>query len=854
MSTNSPRSDGVRRPSAAMARVRKRMLIVAAVVALSLVVIYPPGESIKLGLDLKGGAHLVLRVKTDDALRVETQATAERLRNALTESRVTFSSVEAAAPTEFRAEGIQDDSAMRGPSAAAEVRFDRVAREGTHTFRMKPATIAELRDGAVQQALSTIARRVNELGVAEPVVARYGKEDQILVQLPAVDDVERAKQIIKSTAQLRLTLVERGPFPSRDAALQAYDNALPSDVEILSGPSEGPEASDYYVVQKVAAVTGNDLRDARHSLDEFSRPAVAFSLKEEAGRRFGAFTERHINRVLATVLDNRVTAVATIISRIDDQGQIQGLSREEMIEQVVNFKSGALPADLEYAEERTVGASLGSDSIRSGVLASVGGLALVVLFMLAYYRLAGLNALTSIALNLLILVALVAFIPVTMTLPGIAGLILTIGMGVDSNVLIFERIKEELAKARGARAAVHAGFDRVWITIVDTHVTSLIAAAFLFQFGTDPIRGFATTLTLGLVANVFTAVFVSRTLFDLTLWHRESATQALTVSSLGMVLPNTSVRFSRWGWHALFLSMVVVGTGLVTVATRGIPLGIDFSGGTLVVVEFAQEGIAEGQVREALTSLPGDEVVQRYGSADERRFLIRLPLVPAGGENASLEAGVQQVTHALRASNLPPFEVVDRQLVSAAIGEDLQWRGIYATVASLVAITVYIAVRFRFSFALGGIAATCHDVLVTLACLAFAGYDLTLNVTAALLTVIGYSVNDTIVVFDRVRENLRTMRGEPLRTVVDLSVNQTLSRTVITAGTTLLSVLSLYLFGGEALRGFAFTMLVGIVTGTYSTIFIASAMAARLSRPKPVGPSTTPSIHSAKREVGLRPV
>jgi protein-export membrane protein SecD/preprotein translocase SecF subunit len=803
------------------------MLIVAAVVTLSLVVIYPPGESIKLGLDLKGGAHLVLRVKTDDALRGETQATAERLRNALTESRVTFSSVEAAGLTEFRAEGIQDDSAMRGPSAEAEVRFDRVAREGTHTFRMKPATIAELRDGAVQQALSTIARRVNELGVAEPVVARYGKEDQILVQLPAVDDVERAKQIIKSTAQLRLTLVERGPFSSRDAALQAYDNALPSDVEILSGPSEGPEAFDYYVVQKVAAVTGNDLRDARQSLDEFSRPAVAFSLKEEAGRRFGAFTERHINRVLATVLDNHVTAVATIISRIDDQGQIQGLSREEMIEQVVNFKSGALPADLEYAEERTVGASLGSDSIRSGVLASVGGLTLVLLFMLAYYRLAGLNALTSIALNLLILVAVVAFIPVTMTLPGIAGLILTIGMGVDSNVLIFERIRGSRLRRR---AAVHAGFDRVWITIVDTHVTSLIAAAFLFQFGTDPIRGFATTLTLGLIANVFTAVFVSRTLFELTLWHRESATQALTVSSLGMVLPNTSVRFSRWGWHALFLSLVVVGAGLVTVATKGIPLGIDFSGGTLVIVEFAQEGIAEGHVREALTSLPGDEVVQRYGSADERRFLIRLPLVPAGDENASLEAGVQQVTHALRASNLPPFEVVDRELVSAAIGEDLQWRGIYAAVASLVAITLYIAVRFRFSFAIGGIAATCHDVLVTLACLAFAGYDLTLNVTAALLTVIGYSVNDTIVVFDRVRENLRTMRGESLRTVVDLSVNQTLSRTVITAGTTLLSVLSLYLFGGEALRGFAFTMLVGIVTGTYSTIFIASAMAARAER------------------------
>ncbi len=254
-------------------------------------------------------------------------------------------------------------------------------------------------------------------------------------------------------------------------------------------------------------------------------------MKEDAARRFGEFTERNVNRALATVLDGRVTSVATIQSRIDAQGQIAGLSHEEMIEQVITFKSGALPADLEYVEERTVGASLGEASIRSGVLASVGGLTLVMLFMLGYYRLAGLNAVISIVLNLLILVALVALIPVTMTLPGIAGLILTIGMGVDSNVLIFERIKEELGKARNARAAVSAGFDRVWITIVDTHVTSLIAAAFLFQFGTSSIRGFATTLTIGLVANVFTAVFVSRTLFDLILRYRGTATQSLSISS-----------------------------------------------------------------------------------------------------------------------------------------------------------------------------------------------------------------------------------------------------------------------------------------------------------------------------------
>ena len=317
---------------------------------------------------------------------------------------------------------------------------------------------------------------------------------------------------------------------------------------------------------------------------------MGFTLKPDAARRFGTVTERNIGRLLATVLDNRVTSVATIESRIDDQGQIAGVSREEMIEQVINLNSGALPADLEYVEERTVGASLGAASIRAGVLASLGGLVLVLLFMLAYYRLAGVNALVSVVLNLLILLALMAYIPVTLTLPGIAGLILTIGMGVDSNVLIFERLKEELAIAQGPRSAVRAAFTRVWLTIVDTHVTSLIAAAFLFQFGTDPIRGFATTLAIGLLANVFTAVFVSRTLFEIALRpaHRSLGEGRATTLGIGrtQLFANTRANFTRWRWHALVLSLVVIGAGAWTIITSGMTLGIDFTGGTLVVVEY----------------------------------------------------------------------------------------------------------------------------------------------------------------------------------------------------------------------------------------------------------------------------
>ena len=841
------------------ANISRRLVIIVAVVTLSLWAIYPPRENIKLGLDLNGGVHLVLRVDTDQAVQQHTNAAVERLREALGEQRIAFVAVDVVGPGEFRVDGISDAAAFRRVAASAETAFDRVEQDGAHVFRMRPALARALESDTVEQALHTIERRVNELGVSEPTVARYADDDRILVQLPGVEDADRAKQIIKSTAQLRLTLVESGPFPSRDAAMHAYANGLPTTLEVLPGPAESPAAAaTYYVVHRSAAVTGGDLRDARQSSDEFNRPAVTFTLKNDAAQRFSAFTERHVNRALATVLDDRITSVATIISRIDGEGQIVGLSREEMIEQTINFRTGALPADLEYVEERTVGASLGDASIRSGVLASVGGLTLVTLFMLGYYRLAGLNAAVSIVLNLIILVGFVALIPVKMTLPGIAGLILTIGMGVDSNVLIFERIKEELGRARGAGAAVRAGFDRVWITIVDTHVTSLIAAAFLFQFGTSPIRGFATTLTIGLVANVFTAVFASRTLFELMLRWRRASGRTLSISSPIALVRSPGIDVTRWAPLAMLLSLVVIGAGVAALATRGLPLGIDFSGGTMVVAEFAAAGVTEDDVRAAVATLPGDEVVQRFGAAADRQFLIRLPLADAAGQAAILDTGVRHVTEALEAANLPAFRIVDRQLVSATIGEDLQWRGINATVASIVAIAIYIGLRFRFSFAIGAFAATFHDILVTLACLAVAGYDLSLHVTAALLTVIGYSVNDTIVVFDRVRENARTRPDESLATVVNLSVNQTLSRTLITAGTTLLSVLALYVFGGEALRGFAFTLLVGIVSGTYSTVFIASATATLLSRrPRPRRVAgqyeRAVSVGAEAREAGERP-
>ncbi|HUE86798.1 MAG TPA: protein translocase subunit SecD [Vicinamibacterales bacterium] len=509
---------------------RWRVLVILGVVALSVFAFYPPDQKVRLGLDLKGGVHLVMHVETDDAVRIETETVTDRLREGL-KTLVPGATVTMISPTEFRVNNIppDQDQAFRALLVDVEPTFNRTSGAGTYTFSMRPNIENQLREQAVDQALQTIERRVNELGVAEPVIARHTADDQILVQLPGVTDVARAKEIIRSTALLELKLVEQGPFSDEAQARQAYGGNIPPDLQILPGNAEGAARGGtpgtvYYVARRVAAVTGRDLRNARPSLDENNRPAVGFSLNSEGASRFGNFTAANINRQLAIVLDNRVYSAPNINSRIDNEGIIQGsFTNQEVADLSLVLRSGALPATLTYLEERTVGPTLGAESIRAGVTAALGGLCAVILFMLFYYRLAGLNAVTTVIVNLTVLLGLMSYLGATMTLPGIAGFILTIGMGVDSNVLIFERIKEEMRTAKGIKQAVAAGFDRVFLTILDTHVSSLIAAAFLFQFGTGPIRGFATTLTIGLLSNVFTAVFVSRTMFELVLSRRQVA-------------------------------------------------------------------------------------------------------------------------------------------------------------------------------------------------------------------------------------------------------------------------------------------------------------------------------------------
>ncbi len=477
-------------------------------------------RALKLGLDLKGGVHLVLRVQTEDALQIESEAETERFREKLNEAGVTYTSIGPAGTAAFKVEGItaDKDAAFRAAANNVSTNFERDSGvNGTYTFTIRPNVQIALREEAVVQARQTIERRVNELGVSEPSIAQQGAAgDQILVQLPGVTDVNRAKEIIRSTGLLELKLVEQGPSASREALL--VNGQAPAGTEVVPGAGDATGATSFYLLRKAAGVSGRDMRSARPSLDENNRPAVSFTLSSEGAEKFADFTGKNVGRDLSIVLDGRVESVARIDDRIRGEGRISGnFTNEEVQNLSLILRSGSLPAKLNYLEEQTIGPSLGADSIRSGIIASLVGLLLIIAFMLVYYKASGVNAVIALVLNLVILLGLMAYIGAVMTLPGIAGFVLTMGIGVDSNVLIFERIKEEMEAGRGVRASINAGFSRVFLTLLDTHVAALISAAFLIQFGTGPIRGFAYTLILGLASNLFTATFVSKTLFELAL-------------------------------------------------------------------------------------------------------------------------------------------------------------------------------------------------------------------------------------------------------------------------------------------------------------------------------------------------
>ena len=482
---------------------------------------------IHLGLDLRGGTHLILQVVVNDAVNAETDRAIERIKEDLANNKVTYSDVvkpdAANAPERIQIKGVSPDGATTlrrvSDERLPEYSFGSAA-EGSYTLTMKAAQLKDLKDRAVQQAIQKIRERVDSLGVSEPVIQEHGLGDyQILVQLPGVDDPARVKEVMQSTAMLEIRQVFGGPYPSEQEAASAQSQY--PDTVIIPGKSESdPGKQVFYVVAHSSAVAGHDLRQARVGRDQNGGANVQFNLTRDGGQRFSQFTGAHVGDKLGVILDSKVMEVANIKSEIGDSGEIEGRFTDQQAgDLALILNSGALPASIKYLEERTVGPSLGLDSIRQGVRAAIIGMVAVMVFMLIYYKGSGINADLSLFLNLVILLGFMGYFGAVLTLPGIAGVILTVGMGVDSNVLIFERIREELRNGKTPPSAVEQGFGHAWLTIIDTHVTTIVSAIILFLFGTGPVKGFAVTLSFGLFANLFTAVFVSRVIFD---WHLNS--------------------------------------------------------------------------------------------------------------------------------------------------------------------------------------------------------------------------------------------------------------------------------------------------------------------------------------------
>ena len=512
---------------------RTRAVLYGAFLIACFVSMWPLQEKIKLGLDLKGGMHLIMKVVTDDALRATVSDGVSLASSELGRAGMPAAKVMGTGIDSFSVEGIEP---ARAKDARTTLRdFFRSTEwslsETTNGFSIKMTDPYKrvLKDQTVQESIRTLERRVNVLGVAEPVIAAHGSAgDQILVQLPGVTDVVRAKDMIKRTAQLSLKLVEN-EATTREMLLAPGQTEPPPTMEIVTGTGSEPGSRAFYLVRKEAVITGRDLKNARPSVNgENGLPDIQFSLTPTGAQKFGQATGDNVGRRLAVILDGSVESAPVINSRITDSGVIQGsFSQEEADTLAKVLRAGALPATLNFLQEQTVGASLGKDSIRSGVVASAAGMGFITLFMLLYYRMSGVNAVVALLANLLILLGAMSYFGATLTLPGIAGIILTVGIGVDTNVLVFERIREELRSGKTVKTAISNGFDRVWIIILDTHATALIAAAFLFQFGTGAVRGFAITLVWGLTANVFASYFVSKFLFEWVLGDRKIDTLSI---------------------------------------------------------------------------------------------------------------------------------------------------------------------------------------------------------------------------------------------------------------------------------------------------------------------------------------
>ncbi|OIO37056.1 MAG: hypothetical protein AUJ74_00175 [Candidatus Omnitrophica bacterium CG1_02_44_16] len=670
-------------------------------------------------------------------------------------------------------------------------------------LRVDTAQIEEkARPDAVERALEVVRNRIDEFGVKEPMVQIQGI-DQIVVQLPGMTDRKRALELIGRTAMLEFKLV------SSDT--KAISDALAGNV------AEGMELKEIegekLLLHKKADLTGEYLDTADVKFDEgsFGQPIVAMKLKGDGINKFAQVTKNNVGQRLAIVLDGKIYSAPRINEAIPSgEAVITGrFTPDEAKDLAIVLRSGALPAPLVVEEERTVGPLLGQDSIRKGVFASLVGALMVFVFMVFYYGPVGLIADFALLLNILIIMGGMALFHGTLTLPGIAGILLTIGMAVDANVLINERMREEIKLGKPIRTVVANGYDKAFSAIFDSNLTTLIAAFFLFQFGTGPIRGFAVTLTIGLLASLFTAIVVTRVIFDYLLMNNKLK----TLNFRSFIKKETHIDFisKRWFCYVLSGLIFIVGSAAI-ISKKSAAYGVEFSGGQLQEYVF-QKPISIEALRNSLKAAGKADVSIQQVKENPRQVIIRSP-----SESAEVVQGEF-------IKNFPndKFEVMRIEKIGPTVGRDLKKKALSAIIYSLLGILVYVGIRFKhFDFAVGGVFAILHDVILTAGFLVFMGRQIDLLIVTALLTIAGYSINDTIVIYDRVRELMRVKFKVTLKDVINLAVNQTLARTILTSFATLLVVAAMFFWGGEILNSFALALLFGFIIGCYSTVFIAS--------------------------------
>ena len=665
-------------------------------------------------------------------------------------------------------------------------------------------TPAEAKD-APDRALEIIRNRIDQFGVLEPSIQRQGR-DRIVIQLPGITDRERAINLIKSSAHLEFKIVSDNP----ELIKKALAGEKVEGYELKSMKTRDDKTEDLLLEEK-AALGGDTLVDATTEFSQatFNQPYVSITFNSIGGAKFSEITEMNTGKRLAIVLDDNVYSAPVIREKIPSgRAQITGnFSVQEANDLAIVLRAGALPAPVKIIEERTIGPTLGRDSISKGIKAIMTGGLAVLAFMALYYLAAGLIADFALILNMILIAGALSYFHATLTLPGIAGLVLTIGMSVDANVLIFERIREESKLGKSIRAAIQSGFQRAFLTILDANLTTLITALILFQFGTGPVRGFAMVLSIGILSSMFTAIVVTRLILDLL------ATGKKKINKLVMLqfVKNPKINFIGMRKFAYAISIAVIIVGMLVFFGRGNKnYGIDFTGGVLQQYKF-NTVIPLNNVRNALKEIgTGDVPIQQF--SDKREILMRTQ------EDNSKEI-MTKFRDAFKGNN---FELMRLERVGPSIGKDLRGKALKAVIFAMVGICLYVSFRFEFRFAIAAIVALLHDVCISLGAIALTGRELSIPVIAALLTIVGYSINDTIVVFDRIREDRKLMRKATYKEIVNTSINQTFSRTTLTSLTTLIVVLSLYFFGGAVINDFAFVMLVGVISGTYSSIFIAS--------------------------------